>query len=224
MASMAPPSGMCGAHSLPNSANEWQDTLTARAKPSRELSTTSPCRSCSGAQAMEWMTKSSLPNFCTACWTMASSSPSASTSQFTRSMPSGWVCGSTNLRALSFRQDATTSAPISRIRRAQPKAMLLSLAMPRIRPFLPARLNRLVEFMCFPKKTVGYQHAGPRRTGRRARWRAPLRAVRRGGGCAAVPHGGVSQALSLLCRRKMGAGSCPAPRPGSHCTATGRWR
>jgi hypothetical protein len=31
-----------------------------------------------------------------------------------------------------------------RARRAQPKAMLLSLAMPRIRPFFPARLKGLV--------------------------------------------------------------------------------
>jgi hypothetical protein len=144
MDSMLPPWGMCGAHSRPSSANEWQETPTARAKPSRELSTTSPCRSASGAQAMEWMTKSIWPNFATTWSTMACSWPSASTSQLTRSMPSGAVSGSTYLRALSLRHEATTSAPMLRARRAQPKAMLLSLAMPRIRPFFPARLKGLV--------------------------------------------------------------------------------
>ena len=40
---------------------EWQDTSIASRKPSREQSTTRPCRSARGAKAIEWRAKSSRP-------------------------------------------------------------------------------------------------------------------------------------------------------------------
>ena len=41
--------------------NEWHEMSIARAKPSRELSATRPCRSAAGAKAIECSTKSSRP-------------------------------------------------------------------------------------------------------------------------------------------------------------------
>ena len=58
MLSMLPPLGMCGAHSWASLANEWHDTVMARAKPALELSITWPCKSAKGAQAIECTTKS----------------------------------------------------------------------------------------------------------------------------------------------------------------------
>lgn len=58
----------------------------ARKNPSTLLSVTRPCRSARGAQAIEWMTKSSPPSYATASCTSLSSAPSCCTSQVSRGM------------------------------------------------------------------------------------------------------------------------------------------
>jgi hypothetical protein len=60
--------------------NEWQDTSIANRKPSREQSTTRPCRSAFGANAIEWSAKSSRPQRRSISANTASSWPSTWTS------------------------------------------------------------------------------------------------------------------------------------------------
>ncbi len=112
----------------------------ARAKPSRELSTTRPCRSLLGANAMECSTKSSWPQRCAMASNTASIWPGCSTSSG-NVMAACSCCASDSTcgRALSLNQVTASSAPASRKARAQPQAMLLSLAMPTTSPFLPCR-------------------------------------------------------------------------------------
>ncbi len=59
---------------------EWQDTSIASRKPSREQSTTRPCRSARGAKAIECSAKSSRPQRCSIASNTASIWPSAWTS------------------------------------------------------------------------------------------------------------------------------------------------
>ncbi len=115
-----PPSGISGSQLRASRAKEWHEISMARAKPSVELSTTRPCRSASGAQAIECTTKSSPPIWAWAFCTSVSSAPSASTLHTTSGDSSWSARGCTAARALSLTQDSTSCAPAARATRAQP--------------------------------------------------------------------------------------------------------
>ena len=84
--------------------NEWQDTSIASRKPSREQSTTRPCRSALGAKAIEWSAKSSRPQRRAIASNTASIWPSTWTSSGMRiGASSSSASGSTYGLALSFR-------------------------------------------------------------------------------------------------------------------------
>jgi hypothetical protein len=80
MVKRVPPSFMSGSASRAMRMKEWQDTSIARRKPSREQSTTRPCRSLFGAKAMECTTKSRRPHFSLMVSNTASMAPVATTS------------------------------------------------------------------------------------------------------------------------------------------------
>ena len=100
---------------------EWHEMSIARAKPSRELSTTRPCRSCFGANAMECSTKSRRPHCSWMAANTASIWPGCSTSSGMAIVAeSERASGSTYGRAFSFSHVTASSAPRSRKMRAQP--------------------------------------------------------------------------------------------------------
>ena len=83
---------------------EWQEMSIAVRKPSREQSTTRPCRSSRGAKAIEWSTKSILPHSFSMRANTASSSPGLRRSSGIRiGASSSSASGSTWGLAFSFR-------------------------------------------------------------------------------------------------------------------------
>lgn len=96
-------------------ANEWHEMSMARAKPSRELSTTRPCRSLLGANAIECSTKSRRPQRSLMDSNTASSWLGCSTSRGnTMLAASCCASGSTKDFALSLSHVTASSAPAAR--------------------------------------------------------------------------------------------------------------
>ena len=80
MANIAPPFFISGAASLAMRMNEWQEMSIAFAKPSALQSSSPPCRSPLGAQAIECTRMSSSPHCLPIAANRLSSSPGVETS------------------------------------------------------------------------------------------------------------------------------------------------